>query len=360
MNQENILQELRDLNKRLIELTRILSTNSEVKNVEVKEYELLLDPRENRNTIFPIKYNDIWDEYLKHNAAQWPFTEVRYTEDLPDWENKLNDNERFFLKMVLAFFSQSDKIVNEKEEKDESIVTVPECKFYIDNKKDRENTHTSTYLLHLETLVKDKKERDKLFDAVNEVKSIKNKADWCRKYITDGSFVQRQVAFAITEGLFFSSSFCAIFWFKKRGLMPAICFSNELISRDEGSHRDYACLLYRKYIRNKLPEGEVVEMIKTAVKLEQEFVKESLPVSLIGMNADLMCEYVEYVADILCMNLLGGEKKIYNKGNPFSWMLGIDLDNKANFFERPPSNYMEANLVSNNKNENEIRFDADF
>lgn len=322
---------------------------------ENKEVEMIFDPKNSRTRLFPIKYQLLWDEYIKHKSAHWVNTEIAFASDLNDW-NAMNDDERKFLKMVLAFFANSDLIVNEKEERDSNKFTILEINFYIRNKMEREDEHTITYHRHLEVLVPDEKERQELFNAIENVASIKKKADWCKKYIEHGSPIENIVMGACTEGIFFSSSFCSIYYMKKNNRMPALCQSNEFISKDEGSHRDFAIILYRAYVINKLPEEDVINMIKECVLLEQEFVRESLPVGLIGLNADMMCTYVEHVANNLSMNLIS--KKIYEVENPFPWMKLIGMDPKTNFFDKNGSNYANSGLL--NDKENQISFDVAF
>jgi ribonucleoside-diphosphate reductase beta chain len=220
-----------------------------------------------------------------------------------------------------------------------------------------ENIHSETYSLLIDTYIQDPEEKDKLFRAIDTIPAVKKKAEWARKWIKNGSFVQRLVAFSIVEGIFFSASFCSIFWLKKRGLMPGLCQSNELISRDEGMHRDTAVLVYRNHIVNKIHKQMVIDMIKDAVEVEKEFVRDSLPYNLKGMNKNLMCQYVEYVADHLSNELIG--ERVYKVENPFVWMSLISLENKGNFFERKVTNYAKQTVLSK-KEENEISFDADF
>jgi ribonucleoside-diphosphate reductase beta chain len=322
-----------------------------------KQHDPLTDPKNKRNSILPIIYSEIWKMYKDHKGAKWVETEINYTEDLPDW-NKMDKDSQYFIKMMLAYFSPSDLIVNENESENESEITIPEVQFYIRNKMEREDIHSLTYGLHLETLVPDKEERIKLINSVETIPVIKAKAEWFRNYINNGTLTERIVAGAITEGIFFSSSFCSIFWLKKQGLMPALTFSNELISKDEGNHRDFYCLIYRSLISNKLPKERVIEMIKTAVILEQNFATDSLPVKLVGMNADLMKQYIEYVANHLALNLI--EQQIYNVENPFEgWMEMISLSGKINFFDKKVGDYAETSVLSK-REDNEIRFDADF
>lgn len=325
--------------------------------MENKDIEPLVDPKNARLSILPIVYTHIWDMYKKHKSSNWVEDEIPYKDDIIDWTTKLDNDSRHFIKITLAYFSASDLIVNENESKNESEITIPEVKFYIRNKEEREDTHSITYSSHMEVLVPDKEEKIKLINAVETIPVIKAKAEWFRKYIKNGTIVERIVAGAITEGIFFSSSFCSIYWLKKKGLMPALTFSNELISKDEGNHRDTYCLIYRTMIKNKLSNESIINMIKDAVILEQNFATEALPVKLMGMNINEMKKYIEYVADHLAINLI--EERIYNGENPFGWMDMISIDGKINFFDKKVPNYAETCLISDNEN-NEIRFDANF
>jgi ribonucleoside-diphosphate reductase beta chain len=326
-------------------------------NIENKDVESLVDPKNARLSILPIIYTHIWDMYKKHKSSNWVEDEIPYKDDIIDWKTKLDDDGRHFIKLTLAYFSASDLIVNENENKNNDEITILEVNFYIRSKMEREDTHSITYSSHLEVLVPDKEERLKLINAVETVPVIKEKAKWFRKYINNGTIVERIVSGAITEGIFFSSSFCSIYWLKKKGLMPALTFSNELISKDEGNHRDTYCLIYRTMIKNKLPKETVINMIKDAVILEQNFATEALPVKLVGMNIIEMKKYIEYVADHLSINLIG--ERIYNGENPFDWMDMISIDTKINFFDKKVPNYAETSLISNNE-DNKIRFDAQF
>ena len=317
--------------------------------------EPILDPNNFRDHLFPIKYQDIWDIRQKHKASFWTAEEVDLVSDLNDWNNKLNDDERYFIKMVIAFFAKSDFIVNENLAKNFSDrIQIPEFQFYYSIQMFMETEHSLLYAQLIDTYIKDTQEKESMFKSTETVPTIKKKSDWAYTWITNGTFQQRLVAFAVMEGIFFSGSFCSIFWLKKRGLMHGLTISNEFISRDEGIHRDTACLIYKKYIVNKLDESEVFKIVGDAVDLEKEFVSSALPVKLIGMNSDLMCQYIEYVADHLLVNMIG--KKLYNSENPFSWMTMISLDSKTNFFEARPSQYSK-NL---NVDENKIEFSSEF
>ncbi len=325
--------------------------------IKVQEIEPFLDPNNKRQRLYPIQYPDLWSEYQKHAAANWAAKEVDLSKDLNDWNNKLNDDERHYIKYGLAFFAGSDFIVNENQEKDTDEVTILEYNFFNADKIARENIHTESYADLIETYIKDDTEKDLLLSATQNIPSIKKKADWLRKYIINDTFVVRLVACAITEGIFFSGTFCAIFWLRKRALMPGLCDMNQLISIDEGLHRDFACLVYKKYIVNKLPENVLIDMIKSAVEIEQEFCTDSLPVSLIGMNDSLMRNYIEYVADHLCLNLIG--KRIYNTENPFDWMTMISMETKSDFFVHRPTSYSKQAILTDKK-QNTINFDEDY
>ncbi len=310
-----------------------------------------------RTRLYPIKYEDIWDMYKKQFSSFWTVEEVSLSDDVNDW-SKLDDDEKHFILMVLGFFANSDFIVNDNlDENFVEQVKVPELKICYHYQEMMEDVHSQMYQVLIDTLVHKEEVKNKLFNSVKDIECIKKKAEWARKWIKEGSFVQRLVAFSIVEGIFFSASFCSIFWLKKRGLMPGLCQSNELISRDEGMHRDVAILLYRKYIVNKLDETLLIDMIKEAVEVEKEFVVDSLPYNLKGMNKKLMCDYVEYVSDHLSMGLIG--RRIYNTDNPFPWMSLISLENKGNFFERKVTNYAKQTVLSK-KEENDISFDAEF
>lgn len=318
--------------------------------------EPLLIEQENRHVIFPIKEPKIWKLYEQHVAAFWTPAEVNLSDDLVDWNTKLTKDEKHYISHVLAFFAASDGIVNENLlERFMSEVQMPEAKFYYGFQYAMENIHSHTYSLLIDTYIRDVVEKDRLLNAVSTIPSIMKKADWALKWISDkeSSFAMRLIAFAIVEGVFFSGSFCAIFWLKKRNLMKGLCFSNELISRDEAMHCNFACLLYNDYIVNKPTEEVIQDMFKEAVSCEQEFVSESLPVGLIGMNAKLMCEYIEYVADRLLLQL--NCKKIYNTKNPFDWMEMISVEGKTNFFELRVGEYKKADL-----GDSEFVIDDDF
>jgi len=293
--------------------------------------EPILKENPNRFVLCPIQHSDIWEMYKKQEASIWTAEELDLSPDLVDWESKLNDDERFFIKHVLAFFAASDGIVNENlAENFLSEVQYTEAKFFYGFQVMMENIHSETYSLLIDTYIKDTKEKNYLFNAIETFEPVKKKADWAMRWIDNGSYAERLVSFAAVEGIFFSGSFCSIFWLKKRGLMPGLTFSNELISRDEGLHCDFACMLYNNHLVNKLTKEEVQKIIADAVEIEKEFVTESLPVRLIGMNSDLMSQYIEFVADRLLTEL--GNDKIYNTSNPFDFMDMINLQGKTNFF----------------------------
>tara|TARA_X000000368_G_scaffold165953_1_gene130963 strand:+ start:4253 stop:5245 length:993 start_codon:yes stop_codon:yes gene_type:complete len=306
---------------------------------EVKS-EPLLTEENKRFVIFPIEHNDIWEMYKTQEMAFWTAEEIDLAQDLTDWDEKLNSDEKHYIKNVLAFFAASDGIVNENlAENFLSEVQYPEAKFFYGNQIMIENIHSETYSLLIDTYIKDSKEKDRLFNALETVPSVKKKGEWALKWVESESFVERLIAFAAVEGIFFSGSFCSIFWLKKRGLMPGLSFSNELISRDEGLHCLFACLLYKSHINNKLSEEKVKSIICEAVEIEKEFVTESLPVSLVGMNAKLMTQYIEYVADYWLMEL--GYTKVYGSECPFDFMEMLSLKNKTNFFEKKVSDYQK-------------------
>jgi len=320
--------------------------------------EPILMDNPNRFVLFPIQHNDIWEFYKKSEASFWTAEEIDLSQDLTDWEQKLNDNERHFIKHVLAFFAASDGIVNENlAENFVAEVQYTEAKFFYGFQIMMENIHSETYSLLIDTYIKDSKEKDYLFNAIEHLDCVKKKADWALRWIDNGSFQERLIAFAAVEGIFFSGSFCSIFWLKKRGLMPGLSFSNELISRDEGMHCDFACLLYNKHVVNKLDSSQVQKIITDAVEIEKEFVSDALPVKLIGMNADMMCQYIEYCADRLLVAL--DQKKVYDAENPFPWMDLISLPGKTNFFEKRVGDYQKAGVMSD-RDKQKFSLDEDF
>ena len=304
-----------------------------------------------------MQHHDIWEWYKKSEASFWTAEEIDLHQDLTDWTNKLNDDERYFIKHILAFFAASDGIVNENlAENFVNEVQYSEAKFFYGFQIMMENIHSETYSLLIDTYVKDEKEKDQLFNAIETFPAIKKKADWALKWIESPSFAERLIAFAAVEGIFFSGAFCSIFWLKKRGLMPGLTFSNELISRDEGMHCDYAVHLHNHHIVSKVPKERIREIIVDALNIEREFITESLPVSLIGMNAKLMTQYLEFVTD----RLLGEFhcENEYNSSNPFDFMEMISLEGKTNFFEKRVSEYQKAGVKSGGTGS--ISFDADF
>lgn len=320
--------------------------------------EPLLTESSDRFVLFPIKHHDIWKKYKESMACFWTAEEIDLYQDLEDWE-KLSANEKHYISHVLAFFSASDGIINENLcLRFYNDVQLPEARSFYGFQIAMENIHAETYGLLIDTYIKNAKEKEYLFKAMENIPCIKKKADWALKWIySDNSFAERLLAFAAIEGIFFSGSFCSIFWLKKRGLMPGLTFSNELISRDEGLHTDFACLLYREYIKDKLPEEKVRELITEAVEYEMAFISEALPVSLIGMNADMMKEYIKFVADRLMIEL--GHSKIYFSENPFDWMELISLQGKTNFFEKRVSEYQKAGVLNSESNF-DFSLEADF
>jgi len=310
--------------------------------------EPLLAPDDNRYVMFPIKYPDIWNMYLKQVDSFWRPEEIDLSKDIDHW-NALSENERKFISSILAFFAASDGIVLENlAQRFMSDVQVSEARAFYGFQIAMENIHSHTYSNLIETYIKDKDEKYKLFNAISNYPCIKKKSDWAQKWIHDNrsSFATRLVAFACVEGIFFSGAFCSIFWLKKRGLMPGLTFSNELISRDEALHCEFAVLLYSKLLK-KMDKSRIHEIIKEAVEIETEFICEALPCKLIGMNSDLMTQYIKFVADRLSLQL--GYKKIYNVSNPFDWMELISLESKTNMFERKISEYALANkTISDN------------
>jgi ribonucleoside-diphosphate reductase beta chain len=321
--------------------------------------EPILKENKDRFVIFPIKHHDLWEWYKKCEASFWTAEEIDLSEDLNDWKNKLNDDERYFIKHILAFFAASDGIVNENlAENFVNEVQYSEAKFFYGFQIMMENIHSETYSLLIDTYVKDDAEKDKLFNAIETFPAIKKKADWALKWIESDSFAERLIAFAGVEGIFFSGAFCSIFWLKKRGLMPGLSFSNELISRDEGVHCDYAVHLHNNHLVNKVPKERITEILTDALDIEKEFITESLPVSLIGMNSKLMTQYLEFVTDRLLVEL--NCDKVYNVTNPFDFMDMISLQGKTNFFEKRVSEYQKAGVLNNDTKSTEISFDEDF
>jgi len=320
--------------------------------------EPILQENKDRFVLFPIVHDDIWKFYKQEEASIWTAEEIDLSQDIIDWEEKLNDNERHFIKHVLAFFAASDGIVNENlAENFLSEVQYTEAKFFYGFQIMMENIHSETYSLLIDTYIKDKVEADKLFHAIDHFDAIKKKADWAIKWIDSPSFAERLIAFAAVEGIFFSGSFCSIFWMKKRGLLPGLAFSNELISRDEGLHCDFAVMLHNDHIVNKVPKERITQIITEALDIEREFIIEALPVRLIGMNSELMTQYLEFVTDRLLQELHCD--KIYNVENPFDFMDMISLQGKTNFFEKRVSEYQKAGVLGKEEDAG-FTFDADF
>lgn len=323
-----------------------------------KEVEPLLQENPNRFVIFPIQYYDIWQMYKKAEASFWTVEEVDLSKDMQHWDN-LKPNEQKFIKHVLAFFAASDGIVNENlVERFAQEVQIPEARFFYGFQIAIENIHSEMYSLLINTYVREREERHRLFNAIETLPCVKKKAEWAIRWINDknSSYAERIIAFAAVEGIFFSGSFAAIFWLKKRGLMPGLTFSNELISRDEGLHCDFACLMY-KHLVNKPSVATVTGIIKDAVKIEQEFLTDALPVALIGMNNALMKQYIEFVADRLLVELKC--PKVYNSENPFDFMELISLEGKTNFFEKKVGEYQKAGVMAKAE-DMKFTLDADF
>jgi len=318
--------------------------------------EPLLTPDDNRFVMFPIKYDDVWQMYKKQVDCFWRAEEIDLTKDLKHWES-LTQEEQYFISMILAFFAASDGIVLENLAlRFMNDVQVSEARAFYGFQIAMENIHSQTYSLLIETYIKNNNEKNKLFNALENFSCIKKKADWAQKWIKDNrsSFATRLIAFACVEGIFFSGAFCSIFWMKKRGLMPGLTFSNELISRDEALHCEFAVLLYSKLV-NKVKKSRVYEIIKEAVDIEMEFICEALPCRLIGMNSQMMTQYIQYCADRLCVQL--GYDKIYNVSNPFDFMELISLEGKVNFFERYNDSYA---LATKTKDDSTFELSEDF
>jgi ribonucleoside-diphosphate reductase beta chain len=318
--------------------------------------EHILKENPGRFVLFPIQHDEIWNMYKKSLACFWTVQEVDLGSDMVDWD-KLTDNERHFIAHVLAFFAASDGIVNENLAiRFSNEIQLPEARCFYGFQIAMENIHSEMYSMLIDTYIKDESYKTHLLNAIETVPSVAKKADWALRWINNGSFPERLIAFAAVEGIFFSGSFCSIFWLKKRGLMPGLTFSNELISRDEGMHRDFACLLY-SMLELKLSEEKVHAIIVDAVNHEKEFVTEALPVNLIGINCVTMSLYIEFVADHLLSSL--GVSKMYNTVNPFDWMEMISLEGKTNFFEKRVGEYQKAGVM-NTTEENSFILDADF
>ena len=306
------------------------------------QQEPILQENKNRFVIFPIQHSDIWQWYKKQEASFWTAEEIDLHQDVVDWK-KLSDDERYFLKHILAFFAASDGIVNENlAENFVNEVQYSEAKFFYGFQIMMENIHSEMYSLLIDTLVDNDSEKDELFNALERFPATKKKADWALRWIESDSFAERLIAFAAVEGIFFSGAFCSIFWMKKRGLLPGLATSNEFISRDEGLHRDFACHLHNNHLVNKVPQERITQILSEALEIEREFITESLPVNLIGMNSKLMSEYLEFVTDHLLETL--NCPKVYNTANPFDFMDMISLEGKTNFFEKRVSEYKKAGV----------------
>jgi ribonucleoside-diphosphate reductase beta chain len=324
----------------------------------MSQVEPILIKNNSRFVLFPIVHDDIWSFYKRAEASIWTAEEIDLSPDLVDWSNKLTEDERFFIKHVLAFFAASDGIVNENlAEHFLAEVQYTEAKFFYGFQIMMENVHSETYSLLIDTYIQDTAEKAHLFNAIDTLDCVKKKAEWALRWIDKGSFAERLVAFAAVEGIFFSGSFCSIFWLKKRGLMPGLSLSNELISRDEGLHCDFACLLYNNHLVEKLSKDAVKSIIMDAVAIEKEFVTDAIPVRLIGMNSDLMGQYIEFVADRL-LNELGNEK-VYNTPNPFDFMDMISIQGKTNFFEKRVGEYQKSGVLGG-KESHGFTTDEDF
>uniref|UniRef100_A0A6C0EEV0 Uncharacterized protein n=1 Tax=viral metagenome TaxID=1070528 RepID=A0A6C0EEV0_9ZZZZ len=322
--------------------------NLKNKNHISENDEYLLNPENNRLTVYPIQNELIWESYKKQQAAFWTAEEIDFSKDYDDF-CKLSVNEQYFIKMILGFFSSSDTIINiNLSERFLNDVKIREAIITYTWQMMMESIHNETYSLQIDNIIKDKEEKDKLFNAVRELPCITEKIGWSIKWIESNDLFQyRLIAFAIVEGIFFSGSFCAIFWLKKRNIMPGLCNSNELISRDEGMHLQFAILLY-SMIDNKLSEHEVHEMFKDAIRIESKFICESLPCALLGMNSELMKQYIQFVADRILVDL--GYSKIYNVTNPFDFMESISIEGKTNFFESRPTQYQKASVLNKSRN----------
>ncbi|MDD9867826.1 MAG: ribonucleotide-diphosphate reductase subunit beta [Candidatus Campbellbacteria bacterium] len=306
--------------------------------------EPILRKNDNRFVLFPIKHNDIWEWYKKAEANFWTVSEVQLAPDLPHWK-KLTDDERHFIKYILGFFAASDGIVNENiAENFLKEVQYPEARFFYGFQVMMENIHSEMYSQLIATYIDDVAEQEKIFNALKTMPSVGEKGNWALRWVDSNSFAERLIAFAAVEGIFFSGSFCALFWLKSKGVMPGLTFSNELISRDEGMHRDFAVHLYNNHIVNKLEENRIKEIIADALVIEKKFILEALPVKLIGMNAGLMEKYLEYVADHLLVSL--NCQPVFNVSNPFPFMDMISLSGKTNFFEKRVGDYQKSGVLS--------------
>ncbi|RDA93356.1 hypothetical protein CP533_0343 [Ophiocordyceps camponoti-saundersi (nom. inval.)] len=359
---EPVSPDLRDVKK-----DSKVAVTSTIKSDEADEPLLQENPQ--RFVLFPIKYSEIWAMYKKAEASFWTAEEIDLTKDMNDWNNRINDDEKYFISHILAFFAASDGIVNENlVERFSGEVQIPEARCFYGFQIMMENIHSETYSLLIDTYIREPAQRTYLFNAIETIPCIRKKAEWAIRWIQDkdSSFAQRLVAFAAVEGIFFSGAFASIFWLRKRGLMPGLTFSNELISRDEGLHTDFACLLH-SHLKKRASKEVIRDIITDAVTIEQEFLTEALPCALLGMNADLMKQYIEFVADRLLVAL--GNDKIYKSTNPFDFMENISLGGKTNFFEKRVGDYQKAGVMASTKkadndapteSKSEIAFDDDF
>ena len=335
--------------------------SNNISDTMAQKEEYILKENKQRFVLFPIKHKEIWNAYKKAEASFWTAEEIDFSKDKYDWDYRLNNNEKYFIKHILAFFAGSDGIVLENLNINfSSEIQIPEARCFYSFQSMIENIHSEVYSLLIDKYVDNETEKDNLFHAIENIDCIKQKAQWAMKWMdsSKASFAERLVAFSVVEGIFFSGSFCAIYWLKKRGFMPGLTFSNELISRDEGMHTDFATLIY-SMLTNKLDKQVIYEIVKEAVEIEKQFINEAIPCAMIGMNATLMSQYIEYVADRLIVQL--GYDKIYNSTNPFDFMQLISMEGKTNFFEKRVSEYSLAGIGQNNSGETkEIDFNADF
>ena len=337
-----------------------MSDIDEESKIEKKTFiEPILRPNSSRFVLFPIKHDKLWNAYKKAEASFWTAEEIDFSKDLNDWKT-LSSNEQHFVKNVIAFFAGSDGIVLENLVGNFcNEIQLPEARCFYGFQIAIENIHSEVYSLLIDKYISDQAEKQHLFNAIDEIPCVKKKADWAMEWMapSKASFAERVVAFAVVEGIFFSGSFCAVFWLKKRGLMPGLTFSNELISRDEGMHTDFAVLIYHM-LERKLSIETLYSIVTNAVEIEKTFITDSIPCAMIGMNADLMKQYIEYVADRLIVQL--GYPKYYNSENPFDFMQLISMENKTNFFEKRVSEYSLANVKVTDETDDSITFDADF
>ncbi|KAF2873760.1 ferritin-like superfamily [Massariosphaeria phaeospora] len=348
-NKENIYKPIVGIPDLLDDDASIMKPSVAVTIRSEEAHEPILQENPGRFVMFPIKYHDVWQMYKKAEASFWTAEEIDLSKDLHDWNKRLNDDERFFISHILAFFAASDGIVNENlVERFSSEVQIPEARCFYGFQIMMENIHSETYSLLIDTYISEPKQRTYLFNAIDNIPCIRKKADWALRWISDkkSTFASRLVAFAAVEGIFFSGAFASVFWLKKRGLMPGLTFSNELISRDEGMHTDFACLLF-SLLKTRPSQKEVEFIITEAVKIEEEFLTDALPCALLGMNSTLMCQYIEFVADRLLLAL--GNPKVYNATNPFDFMENISLAGKTNFFEKRVGDYQKTGVMASTK-----------